>query len=404
MADDIDVEALLDAPFKADGVSVGAESRSHSERTGRRSRTPERSRHWEQSRRNVRGRRTRSPSPGVGDADRDQRTVFVMQLAARLKNSELAEFFAKAGRVRDARIVVDKNSGRSKGVAYVEFYSMESVPSAIALTGQKLLGIPVIVQPTEAEKNRLAAQAALAATMADDIAFRRVRISALPPQLSDDDVQKMFVPFGFIDSVQLQRPAIGAEAQGAVAYIVYARASDARNALLSMNGFMVLNKPIKVELASDNVLPSARLDDNLENEGFSLTSQSRHALMQKLANRSTGPDPSTLSATQHSLPTTITSRAMLLRNMFDPATETEENWASELEEEVFSECEKFGNIVHLKLEKDSEGEVYVKFGTPQGAESAIRALDKRWFAARQISATLVPEAFYHAKYPRAAQL
>jgi RNA-binding protein 39 len=42
-------------------------------------------------------------------------TVFVMQLAARLKNSELAEFFSQAGRVRDARIVVDKNTGRSKG-------------------------------------------------------------------------------------------------------------------------------------------------------------------------------------------------------------------------------------------------------------------------------------------------
>jgi RNA-binding protein 39 len=48
-------------------------------------------------------------------------------------------------------------------VAYVEFYSMESVAKAIAMTGQKLLGIPVIVQPTEAEKNRIAAQAAMAA-------------------------------------------------------------------------------------------------------------------------------------------------------------------------------------------------------------------------------------------------
>jgi hypothetical protein len=39
-------------------------------------------------------------------------------------------------------------------VGYVEFKNEESVPAAIQLTGQKLLGIPIIAQLTEAEKNR----------------------------------------------------------------------------------------------------------------------------------------------------------------------------------------------------------------------------------------------------------
>lgn len=45
-------------------------------------------------------------------------------------------------------------------VGYVEFYDEESVTKAIALTGQKILGIPVIAKHTESEKNRLALQAA----------------------------------------------------------------------------------------------------------------------------------------------------------------------------------------------------------------------------------------------------
>lgn len=45
-------------------------------------------------------------------------------------------------------------------VGYVEFYDEESVIKAIALTGQKILGIPVIAKHTESEKNRLALQAA----------------------------------------------------------------------------------------------------------------------------------------------------------------------------------------------------------------------------------------------------
>ncbi|KAK4504349.1 hypothetical protein PRZ48_005265 [Zasmidium cellare] len=53
----------------------------------------------------------------------------------------------------EAQIVKDRVSGRSKGVGYVEFRSGEYVQMAIAITGQKLESIPVIVQLTEAEKN-----------------------------------------------------------------------------------------------------------------------------------------------------------------------------------------------------------------------------------------------------------
>jgi len=42
-------------------------------------------------------------------------------------------------------------------MGYVEFYKPESVPLAIGLSGEKLLGLPIVVDPTEAEKNRAAA-------------------------------------------------------------------------------------------------------------------------------------------------------------------------------------------------------------------------------------------------------
>jgi RNA-binding protein 39 len=41
-------------------------------------------------------------------------------------------------------------------VGYVEFFELETVSKALALTNTKLLGIPIIVQYTEAEKNRQA--------------------------------------------------------------------------------------------------------------------------------------------------------------------------------------------------------------------------------------------------------
>lgn len=41
-------------------------------------------------------------------------------------------------------------------MGYVEFYEVESIPKAISQTNQRLMGVPVIVEQTEAEKNRLA--------------------------------------------------------------------------------------------------------------------------------------------------------------------------------------------------------------------------------------------------------
>jgi RNA-binding protein 23/39 len=49
------------------------------------------------------------------EEERDQRTVFVQQLAARLRTKDLIKFFEKAGPVREAQIVKDRASGRSKG-------------------------------------------------------------------------------------------------------------------------------------------------------------------------------------------------------------------------------------------------------------------------------------------------
>ena len=44
---------------------------------------------------------------------------------------------------------------------YIEFYDEVSVPTAILMTGEKLLGIPIIVSYTETEKNRQAEEALL---------------------------------------------------------------------------------------------------------------------------------------------------------------------------------------------------------------------------------------------------
>jgi RNA-binding protein 23/39 len=57
----------------------------------------------------------KSMSPELNDDERDRRTIFVQQLAARLRTKDLTQFFEKVGPVKEAQIVKDRVSGRSKG-------------------------------------------------------------------------------------------------------------------------------------------------------------------------------------------------------------------------------------------------------------------------------------------------
>ena len=104
----------------------------------------------------------RSRSPELTDVQKDKRTVFIRQLSQKITAPILQEFCERAGPVRQVKLVSDRVTHRFKGVAYVEFRSEECVPIAVSMTGQKLLGVPIIVEITETEKNRIAEEAAIA--------------------------------------------------------------------------------------------------------------------------------------------------------------------------------------------------------------------------------------------------
>lgn len=68
-----------------------------------------------------------SPNAEPPSQERDRRTVMCMQLSAKASPQDLEEFFQKVGQVCDVKMISDRNSRRSKGIAYVEFYDESSV-------------------------------------------------------------------------------------------------------------------------------------------------------------------------------------------------------------------------------------------------------------------------------------
>ena len=164
----------------------------------------------------------REKTPELTPEERDLRTVFCMQLAAAIRPRDLEEFFSRVGKVRDVRLITDPRTRRSKGVAYVEFRDLACVQAGLALSGEKLLGIPIIVKPSNAEKNRLAAQAAaatsqnalvtngiaaLAGTVIPTHGPMKLYVGSLHFNITEDMLRGIFEPFGRIDNITLMRDA-----------------------------------------------------------------------------------------------------------------------------------------------------------------------------------------------------
>ncbi|KAJ9107844.1 hypothetical protein QFC19_002750 [Naganishia cerealis] len=81
------------------------------------------------------------------DVDSETRSIFVSQLAAALTSKDVGMFFEEKlgkGSVRDARVVTDRITRRSKGVAYVELASVELVAKALTLSGTIVMGLPIM--------------------------------------------------------------------------------------------------------------------------------------------------------------------------------------------------------------------------------------------------------------------
>ncbi|KAI1343836.1 splicing factor, CC1-like protein [Xylariaceae sp. FL0016] len=403
-----------------------------------------------------RGGRTpkRDATPQLTEDERDRRTVFVQQLAARLRTKELKEFFEKVGPVNEAQIVKDRISGRSKGVGYVEFKNEDSVTAALQLTGQKLLGIPVIVQLTEAEKNRQVRTTEGGGSHANSIPFHRLYVGNIHFSITEQDLQNVFEPFGELEFVQLQKDDTG-RSRG-YGFVQFREADQAREALEKMNGFDLAGRPIRVGLGNDKFTPESTANllqrfqgqntpyqgsafsgaggrgaqasgfdraggrdndkatgasalDDTDVAGVNFNNYSRDALMRKLArtdDSNVAPERQVLkpkTETKPNLPVNVNmaSRCVLLRNMFDPNEEEGEEWIKELEDDVRQEAEeKYGHVVHISLDPNSQGDIYLKFDKVQGGENAIKGLNGRYFGGRMISASPVVDAVYSSLFSR----
>ncbi|KAG5526828.1 hypothetical protein RHGRI_032933 [Rhododendron griersonianum] len=429
-------------------------SRSHSERqhdeqVGERSRDRAENKEMEREHRENRRHKEKKEEVAQPEADpeRDQRTVFAYQISLKADERDVYDFFSRAGKVRDVRLIMDRNARRSKGVGYIEFFDAMSVPMGIALSGQPLLGQPVMVKPSEAEKNLVQSTTATAGATGGGIGpysggARRLYVGNLHINMKEDQLRQVFEPFGAVELVQLPTDESG-NCKG-FGFVQFARLEDAR-AAQSLDQLEIGGRAIKVSAVTDQPgmqdfgTNAGDFDDD-EGGGLALNARSRALLMQKLDRSGstasaagslgnpvvnspgfalpTGPilvaTPTVpplaglpgggLSVPPITVPSVdilgVPSECLLLKNMFDPKLEVcTLNFDLDIEEDVRDECSKFGALKHIYVDKNTAGFVYLHFEKTQSAIGAQRSLHGRWFAGKMITATFMVPQNYEAKFP-----
>ncbi|KAF6259385.1 splicing factor, CC1-like protein [Scenedesmus sp. NREL 46B-D3] len=426
-------------------------------------------------------RAAREKERELKELERATRTVFAFNLNIKADERDIFEFFAKAGEVTDIRLITDRHTKRSKGLAYVEFSKQEEVFVALALTGQPMLGQPVMVKPAEAEKNLAweaqqaakqsnIAEAELAALGLAPLAGAagavpagplRLQVTGFKQGLGEAEIQQIFEPFGPVESVAVVRDGAGQPIN--IAYVVFKSMTDGQNAQAHWHGKVLLEHELSVVVAPLSG-PLARAGGgadaggvgDLDDGDFRLNTQTRAALMNRLANSAgMGPASGGLAAAANPLlgaqlaalpgmmpgmlapsavgisgmaaaaaaavpgitaavapsgmplpgmpgaapgadlsldqgllgpPSPIPTQCLLLKNMFDAAQQAEAGWAEEVEDDVREECGKLGQLLHVFVDRTSQGFVYLKMGAVEGAAAAFKLLHGRFYNGHMIQA------------------
>ncbi|PRD31157.1 UNVERIFIED_CONTAM: RNA-binding protein 39 [Trichonephila clavipes] len=323
------------------------------------------------------------------------RTVFCMQLSQRVRARDLEEFFSPVGKVQDVRIIMDNKTRRSKGIAYVEFQETFSVSLAMGYTSKKLLGVPIIVQLTQAEKNRAAASAMN--TQRGNIGPMRLYVGSLHFNITEEMLKGIFEPFGKIDKIELLKDTETGRSKG-YGFVTFHDSESAKKALDQLNGFELAGRPMKVGTVTDRTDlvqgPSFLDTEEMDRAGIDLGATGRLQLMAKLA-EGTGfelpqaavkalqltSQATTSPITSNNPSTSVATQCFLLSNMFDPTKETSSNWDEEIRNDVIDECRNHGGALHVYVDKNSpEGNVYVKCPSLAAAGASVTALHGRYFA------------------------
>ena len=176
--------------------------------------------------------------------------VFIKNLDKTIDNKALHDTFSAFGNILSCKVVCDEQ-GNSKGFGFVHFETQEAADEAIdKVNGMLLNDIKVYVGRHLSRRERLQQLEQVKAK------FTNVFVKNLDESVEDEQLEKLFAPFGTILSAVIQKDEQG-DSQG-FGFINYSSHEEAQRAVDAMNGKNISGKEIFVGRAQKK---AERLDE-----------------------------------------------------------------------------------------------------------------------------------------------
>lgn len=125
------------------------------------------------------GEATKEVSKGNED-----KKIFVGGIAYDVTNEDLCQYFTQYGEVAQAQVKFDRNTGRSRGFAFVEFASGDACRAALCNREQTLKNKQIEVKPAKSRENK------------------KVFVGGLPSDFPEKELREHFEKCGKVEDIE----------------------------------------------------------------------------------------------------------------------------------------------------------------------------------------------------------
>ncbi|KAG0171320.1 hypothetical protein DFQ28_003854 [Apophysomyces sp. BC1034] len=172
-------------------------------------------------------------------------TVWVGQLSYEASVEDVRSFFTDCGEITDVRVSTDRQTGRSRGFAYVEFATAEGKAAAFEKNGEEHMGRTIKVDEATPSKPRAIDENY--STKSDT-----VFVANLSHDLTEELVREAFEKFGtIVGEVRLPYNRETEKIRG-IGYIQFSSEDEAEAAVKGMNGQSLAGRTVRTDFNSDS--------------------------------------------------------------------------------------------------------------------------------------------------------
>ncbi len=198
-------------------------------------------------------------APSAASKDANRRQLFVRGLAPTVTTETLTEYFSESYPIKNALVVLDKESRDSKGYGFVTFADAEDAQAAKAsLNGSELQGKKIRIDVAEARQREGDGDAVKPGARIKAERDQQIKDAQTPKLIvrnlpwsikTAEDLQKLFRSYGKVNFVNLPKKP-GGELKG-FGFVSLRGKKNAEKALEQLNGKEIDGRPIAVDWAVD---------------------------------------------------------------------------------------------------------------------------------------------------------